>query len=88
VQLRKNVEKLLQEARRIQQDTTTSLPVTQQTALNTEDAPTSNNIEPKPIIARNQNNSVPKKTTATTKPKLIDNNTEDKKPKAVMPGKN
>jgi cell division protein FtsQ len=83
VQLRKNVEKLLQEARRIQQDTTVS--IAPQTAANSDEVPTTDKIEPKPIVTRNQSNSVPKKTTATTKPKLIDNNTEDKKAKVVMP---
>jgi cell division protein FtsQ len=85
VQLRKNVEKLLQEARRIQQDTTVSVPIARQTVSSPEQVPTTDKNESKPIIARNQNNSIPEKTAVTTKPKLIDNKRKDKKPNAVMP---
>jgi hypothetical protein len=53
--------------------------------LNPDQIPTTNKIEPKPIIARNQSNSVTRKTTVTTKPKIIDTSAEEKKPKAVMP---
>ncbi|HEY2723017.1 MAG TPA: hypothetical protein VGI82_14895 [Chitinophagaceae bacterium] len=85
VQLRKNVEKLLLEARKMQRDTTAALPVSLQKE-NTED----NNISPAQpegtdLHVQAQNNSALVKTTIT-KPKLI-RKTEEKKPKAVMPGK-
>lgn len=72
VQLRKNVEKLLLEARRIQQDTGVAMAVV-----------SSKESDPAAVGNRDQNNSKPPK--KIMKPKLIVNKTEELKPKAVLP---
>jgi cell division protein FtsQ len=85
MQLRKNIEKLLQEARKMQNDTIASIPVAEQ-----ENIPS---IQKK--TAQTQHDPYPLKTTTLTKPNIIANKTEENlvagrhgKPKAVMPEKN
>jgi len=87
VQLRKNVEKLLHEARQMQEDTTTVFPAAQQ------EVPMDQKLVPgkkdeSDVQDHKQKDSIPVKTTTTAKPKLIKQKTEDTKPKAVMPAKN
>jgi cell division protein FtsQ len=87
IQLKKSIEKLLEEERQMQQDTTIALPVTQQKeTVDTQDISPGEKTEPGKIV-HGQNNSIPKKTTSNAKPKIIENKTEEKKPKAVMPAK-
>jgi cell division protein FtsQ len=77
MQLKKNIEKLLQEARKMQNDTVASIP-----------GPGKENISAgSKTIVEEQINSTPLKTTTDAKPKIIDDKTEEK-PKAVMPAKN
>ena len=80
LQVRRNVEKLLQDAKQMQQDALTSLPV-----ANDKNISTDKETEPKPLVQQ-QTNSKPLKT-MITKPKLIEKKQEEKKPKAVMPAK-
>jgi cell division protein FtsQ len=80
LQAKRNVEKLLQDARQMQRDTLASLPAI-------TDKTVSPDKEPKPnTLVQQQTNSNPLKTT-TAKPKLIEKKTEERKPKAVMPAK-
>lgn len=80
MQLKKNIEKLLQEARKMQNDTVVSIPVTGKENISMVRANESK------TNTEEQTNSNPSKTTATAKPKIIEDKTEEK-PKAVMPGK-
>ena len=75
VQLRKNVEKLLKEARDMQQDTVPAAPETKQTTTLQQVT----TMEAKDLTRVTSN---PANATSNAKPKLI----EQKKPKAVMPG--
>jgi cell division protein FtsQ len=77
MQLKKNIEKLLQEARKMQTDTVISIPVTEKESIAGTTALKNNTVE--------QTNSDPPKTTIA-KPKVIEAKTEEK-PKAVMPAK-
>lgn len=87
IQLKKNVEKLLEEERQMQQDTTFAMPVTQQTETiekkNTSPVKKAGTTN----VVYGQNNSNPSKTT-NAKPKNIESRTAVKKPKAVMPARN
>ncbi len=77
-QLRLNVEKLLQEAKRMQRDTIVAIPVVEKiTPLEQQAAPQTS------VVAR-QINPNPEKTTKTARPKPIVKITEARKPKAVM----
>jgi cell division protein FtsQ len=88
VQLRKNVQKLLQEAKKMQRDTVVALPVVQQKEIVEEQNASPGKDIGSKIDTREQNNSIPVKTTTTAKPKLIEKKAEQRKPKAVMPEKN
>jgi cell division protein FtsQ len=79
MQLKKNIEKLLQEARKMQNDTIASIPSAKKENISVvkTNAPGISTLE--------QTNSAPAKT-ANAKPKIIENKTEEK-PKAVMPAK-
>lgn len=87
VQLKKNVEKLLKEARQMEQDTTAGMPqqkeIKDKEVISPEAQQDSNfSVETeqiKPIPLKTQNNA---------KPKLIEKKVDDKKPRAVMPAKN
>jgi hypothetical protein len=87
-QLRKNVQKLLQEARKMQQDTVVAMPVVQQKEIVGEQNTPPDQETKSKINIQPQNNSNPLKTTTNAKPKLIKEKPEEKKPKAVMPEKN
>ncbi len=79
MQLKKNIEKLLQEARKMQNDTAVLIPAAKKeniSAVNTNAAG---------ITTLEQTNSSPAKT-ANTKPKIIEEKAEEK-PRAVMPVK-
>src|SRR4030095_7279413 len=80
MQLKKNIEKLLQEARKMQNDTIASMPV-----LKNETTSADHKIQPKANTVE-QTNSDPLKTDANAKPKIIEGKGEEK-PKAVMPAK-
>jgi len=76
MQLKKNIEKLLQEARKMQNDTVASIPV-----------PGKENISAgSKTIVEELTNSTPLKTTTDAKPKINEDKTEEK-PRAVMPAK-
>jgi cell division protein FtsQ len=79
MQVKKNIEKLLLEARKMQTDTIALLPVTGRENISIDHTVKTN--------AEGQTNSNPVKTTGTAKPKIIEKKAEDK-PKAVMPEKN
>ena len=79
MQLKKNIEKLLQEARKMQTDTVISIPVTEKESIAGTTELKTNTVE--------QTNSDPLKTTTIAKPKNIEDKTEER-PKAVMPAKN
>jgi cell division protein FtsQ len=74
MQLKKNIEKLLQEARKMQTDSTASIPANVKENISTD-----RTAESKSTTVE-QTNSVPLKTTTTAKPKII-----EEKPKAAMP---
>jgi cell division protein FtsQ len=78
MQLKKNIEKLLQEARKMQKDTTALIPVTEKENISVDHTNGSKTTE-------EQANSTPLKTT-TAKPKSIEDKKEES-PKAVMAGK-
>jgi len=87
IQLKKNIEKLLEEERRMQQDTTFAMPVTQQTeTVEAQNISPAEKTESTKIV-HGQLNSIPPKTTTNAKPKIISTRTAEKKPKAVMPAK-
>ena len=88
VQLRKNVQKLLQEAKKMQQDTVVALPVVQQKEIAEEQNTSPGKDIRSKIDIKEQNNSIPVKTTTTAKPKFIEKKAEQRKPKAVMQEKN
>ncbi len=75
MQLKKNIEKLLQEARKMQNDTIAILPLVKENIIS----------DPKP--AAQQPDSNPLKTAMLTKPNIIANKTDERKPKALMPAK-
>lgn len=83
VQLRKNIEKLLTEAKEMQKDTAnTKAVIKEQTTTLHQQVPKraavdANHVTPNPL-----------KTASNAKPKLIESKTENKKPKAMMPEKN
>ena len=79
MQLKKNIEKLLQEARKMQTDTAILIPVTEKNISIDQTTESKENT-----IEQTNSNSV--KTTTTAKPKIIDKT--EKKPKAVMQKKN
>jgi cell division protein FtsQ len=87
IQLKKNIEKLLEEEKQMQQDTAIAMPVVQQKeTVETQDISPGEKTEPGKIL-HGQNNSIPAKTTTNAKPKIIESKTAEKKPKAVMPEK-
>jgi len=77
VQLRKNIERLLQEAKDMRQDTTLEYPATKNINLERQPAPQAS------VSEIETTNTATSRTTSNAKPKLI-----DRKPKAVMPAKN
>lgn len=77
MQLKKNIEKLLQEARKIQNDTVAINPIVEKESI----LPV-----PKATI-HTQPDPNPLKTTTLAKPKTIIDKTEEQKPKAVMPSR-
>ncbi len=81
MQLKKNIEKLLQEARKMQNDTVASIPanVKENISIDRTNDSKTNTVE--------QTNSATRETVTNAKPKNIEDKTEEK-PKAVMPGKN
>jgi cell division protein FtsQ len=79
MQLKKNIEKLLQEARKMQRDTIALVPVTQKENNSVD------HINGSKTNTEEQANSTPLKT-RTTKPKIIEEKKEEG-PKAVMPAK-
>ncbi|HMG68224.1 MAG TPA: hypothetical protein VK588_11080 [Chitinophagaceae bacterium] len=97
LQLKKNVEKLLQDARKMQRDTVAAFPPEDPKATNEKEI-----IRPvqqgpvKSTVVKSQDNSnaLPVtqaknlNTSATVKPKMIEKKAEEKKPKAIMPEKN
>ena len=80
MQLKKNIEKLLQEARKMQKDTVVLIPVNEKENMSIDGTTglTTNSVE--------QTNSNPLKTATNAKPKIIDDKTGEK-PRAVMPAK-
>lgn len=76
MQLKKNIEKLLQEARKMQTDTIAPLPVTGKENISIDHTIKTN--------AEEQTNSNLVKTTGASKPKMIEDKAKEK-PKAVMP---
>jgi cell division protein FtsQ len=85
VQLKKNIEKLLQEAKDAQHDTATVKPskemINPRQQASTGSSAADMKINPHPVPTSSSLGNA--KTTSNAKPKLI-----DKKPKAVMPDKN
>ncbi len=81
LQIKRNVEKLLQEAKQMQKDTITALPVS-----NNENISLDKKAESKTLVQKQSNSDLLKAT--ITKPKLIEKKTEERKPKAVMPAEN
>jgi cell division protein FtsQ len=71
MQLKKNIEKLLQEARKMQNDTVAAMPVTEKENISMDGANESK------INTVGQNNSNPLKAT-TAKPKVIDEKAKEK----------
>jgi cell division protein FtsQ len=80
LQVKRNVEKLLEAASQMQRDTLASLPVITDKTISRDKEPKSK------TLVQQQTSSNPLKTT-TTKPKLIEKKTEEQKPKAVIPAK-
>jgi cell division protein FtsQ len=80
IQLKKNVEKLLQEAKQMQKDSIAATPITEKENISPDQENTA--------IDQEQTNSNPLKTATITKPKLIVKKMEEKKPKAIMLEKN
>ena len=90
MQLKKNIEKLLLEARKMQNDTVASMPLTKNENISIDHTNESKdkaleqtNVNPRPTRSAGQ----ALKTATTAKPKIIEGKTEEKA-KAVMPGKN
>ncbi len=73
IQLKKNVEKLLKEAKRMQKDSIAATPIIEKEIISPDQEQTNSNLL---------------KTTPITKPKLIVKKMEEKKPKAIMLEKN
>lgn len=82
VQLRRNVEKLLKEARDMQHDTVASAPEANKQTTTPQQVTTMEAANVTRVTAN------PTKTTSNAKPKLIVKETEQQKPKAVMAGGN
>jgi len=82
VQLRKNVEKLLKEARDMQQDTVAATPGANKQTTTLQQVTTMEATDVTRVT------SDPAKTTSNAKPKLIELKAGEKKPKAVMPAVN
>ena len=83
IQLKLNVEKLLREAKQIQQDSIAVMPV-----IEKENIPLEQQAAPQTSVVTRQINSGPVKTNKNAKPKLIMKTRENKKPKAVMQKRN
>jgi cell division protein FtsQ len=81
-QLRKNVEKLLKEARDMQQDTVAMTPSTNKQTTTLQQVTKAEAVDVTQVASN------PLKATSNAKPKLIVKDAEDKKPKAVMAEKN
>ena len=79
IQLKKNVEKLLQEAKQMQKDSIAATPITEKENISPDQENTA--------IDQEQTNSNPLKTTTSTKPKLIVKKAEGNQPRAIMPKK-
>jgi cell division protein FtsQ len=80
MQLRLNVEKLLREARQMQQDTISAMPIIEKENILPEQK-----AAPQTAVVAGPTNSNPVKTTNSAKPKLIVKKSGGKKPKAIMP---
>ena len=81
VQLRKNIERLLQEAKDMREDTTGEYSAKQNINLERQRAPQAS-------VSETQTSAAPSKTTSNAKLKLIVNRKEREKPKAVMSERN